>query len=117
MHDEGNGETDDWLVVANEMRSRYGSVPLLLAGFSFGAYVNASGEAAPGSRNAGRAAAIGSPRCRAFPPEPVTEGTLVIHGESDDVVPLPDVLASGASTAVAGGSVAGCRSLLSRQPG
>jgi uncharacterized protein len=94
VHDEGNGETDDWLVVANEMRSRYGSIPLLLAGFSFGAYVQTRvakrllEDGMPAARLLLVAPAVGR-----FHLEPVTEGTLVIHGESDDVVPLPDVLA------------------------
>jgi alpha/beta superfamily hydrolase len=94
VHDEGNGETEDWLIVADEMRSRYGPLPLLLAGFSFGAYVQA--------RVAKRLLEMGTPAARLvlvapavgrFHLEPVTEGTLVIHGESDDVVPLPEVLA------------------------
>jgi alpha/beta superfamily hydrolase len=76
------------------MRSRYGQLPLVLAGFSFGAYVQ--------SRVAKRLSEIGTPAARLVlvaPPvgrfhvEPVTEGTLVIHGESDDVVPLAEVLA------------------------
>jgi hypothetical protein len=94
VHDEGNGETEDWLVVADEMRSRYGPLPLLLAGFSFGAYVQ--------TRVAKRLLEIGRPAARLvlvapavgrFQLEPVREGSLVIHGESDDVVPLPEVLA------------------------
>jgi Zn-dependent protease with chaperone function len=35
VYDEGNGETEDWLVVVDEMRSRYGQLPLLLAGLFF----------------------------------------------------------------------------------
>ena len=94
VHDEGSGETEDWLVVRDEMRSRYGALPLLLAGFSFGAYVQ--------TRVAKRLAKIGTPAARLvliapavgrFPVESVAEGTLVIHGESDDVVPLPEVFA------------------------
>ena len=93
-HDEGDGETEDWLVVADEMRLRYGPLPLLLAGFSFGAYVQ--------TRVAKQLLEIGAPAARLLlvaPPvgrfqlELVTQGTLIIHGESDDVVPLPDVLA------------------------
>lgn len=94
VYDEGNGETEDWLVVVDEMRSRYGPLPLLLAGFSFGAYVQ--------TRVAKRVREMGAPAARLvlvapavgrFHAEPVTERTLVIHGESDEVVPLPDVLA------------------------
>jgi len=94
VHDDGKGETDDWLLVADEMRSRYGPLPLLLAGFSFGAYVQ--------TRVAKRLLESGTPAARLvlvapavgrFQLDPVTEGTLVVHGESDDVVPLPEVLA------------------------
>jgi uncharacterized protein len=94
VHDEGNGETDDWLVVANEMRSRYGSIPLLLAGFSFGAYVQTrvAKRLLEGGMPAARLLLV-APAVGRFHLEPVIDGTLVIHGESDDVVPLPDVLA------------------------
>jgi uncharacterized protein len=93
-HDEGIGETEDWLVVVGEMRARYGTLPLLLAGFSFGAYVQ--------SRVAGRLREHGTPAARLvlvapavgrFQLTPVARDTLVIHGEDDDVVPLADLLA------------------------
>lgn len=92
-HDGGNGETDDVLLLADQMRSRYGALPLLLAGFSFGAYVQ--------SRVAKRLSEVQTPVSRLvliappvgrFPVESVPQGTLVIHGEKDDVVPLPEVL-------------------------
>ena len=37
--DQGNGETDDLLAVARYATARFGDLPLLLAGFSFGAFV------------------------------------------------------------------------------
>lgn len=94
VHDHGTGETEDLLLVAGEMRARYGPLPLLLAGFSFGAYVQ--------SRVAGRLREQGVPAARLvlvapavgrFQLAPVAQDTLVIHGEDDDVVPLPEVLA------------------------
>ncbi|HJQ63462.1 MAG TPA: alpha/beta hydrolase, partial [Burkholderiales bacterium] len=39
MHDEGRGETEDLLVVAQYAKQRYGELPLVLAGFSFGSFV------------------------------------------------------------------------------
>jgi alpha/beta superfamily hydrolase len=93
VYDEGGGETEDWVAVAHAMRRRFGPLPLLLAGFSFGAFVQ--------SRVAKRLAEQGAaperlilvaPAVGRFPVEPVAEGTLVIHGEEDDVVPLPEVL-------------------------
>ncbi|HTS54488.1 MAG TPA: alpha/beta hydrolase [Burkholderiales bacterium] len=94
VHDEGVGETEDWLVVVHQMRERYGSLPLLLAGFSFGAYVQSRvarrlhEHGAPATRLVLVAPAVGR-----FHVEPVPQDTLVIHGEEDDVVPLPEVLA------------------------
>ena len=88
-HDAGIGETDDLLAVLAYARERCGSaLPLLLAGFSFGGYVQ--------SRVAGRVAAerlvLVAPAVGRFPAEPVQPGTLVVHGEHDDVVPLAAIL-------------------------
>jgi len=86
--DEGNGETEDWLQVTRILRERFGEPPLALAGFSFGAYVQArvARQLAPQ-----RLVLVGAAVNR-FTVEPVPAGTLVIHGEEDDVVPLRDVL-------------------------
>ncbi len=93
VHDEGRGESEDWLAVAEAMRTRFGALPLLLAGFSFGAFVQ--------SRVARRLAEQGvsperlvlvAPAVGRFQVEPVPAGALVIHGEEDDVVPLSAVL-------------------------
>ena len=88
-HDAGIGETDDLLAVLAYARERCGStLPLLLAGFSFGGYVQ--------SRVAVRVAAerlvLVAPAVGRFPAEPVQPGTLVVHGEHDDVVPLAAIL-------------------------
>ena len=37
--DEGSGETEDLLAVANYLKHQYGELPLTLAGFSFGSFV------------------------------------------------------------------------------
>src|SRR4051812_18134889 len=39
VHDNGNGETEDMVAVAEYLRSRHPNLPLILAGFSFGAFV------------------------------------------------------------------------------
>src|SRR5919106_2377043 len=39
VHDKGIGETDDLLAVAAYLRNRYADVPFVLAGFSFGSFV------------------------------------------------------------------------------
>jgi len=87
-HDKGAGETGDLVTVIDYARRRFGDFPLLLAGFSFGSFVQ--------TRVAQRVAAerlvlIGAAVNR-FPAESVAENTLVIHGEHDDVVPLAAVL-------------------------
>jgi uncharacterized protein len=84
VHDEGRGELEDLAAVLKSIRTE----KFVLAGFSFGASVVA--------RLAEREkpewlvlVGIGVTRLAA-PPVPV--GTLVIHGENDDTVPLAAVL-------------------------
>lgn len=92
-HDNGIGETEDWLVVGAEMRARYGPLPLLLAGFSFGAYVQSRVAVRLRERGmpAGRLILV-APAVGRFEVEPAAQGTLVVHGDQDDVVPLTAVL-------------------------
>src|SRR5258708_1140994 len=42
-HDEGRGETEDMLRVVAYAKETFGELPLVLAGFSFGAAVHAQG--------------------------------------------------------------------------
>ena len=84
VHDEGAGELEDLHAVAKALARE----SLILAGFSFGASLQA--------RLAQRVKAdwlvlvgIGITRLEA---PPVPEGSLVIHGENDDTVPLAAVL-------------------------
>jgi hypothetical protein len=86
--DEGDGETEDWLRVAHAMRDRFGELPVALAGFSFGAFV----QSRVAHRLHARRLVLVAPAVGRFPVEPVPSGTLVIHGEEDDVVPLREVL-------------------------
>ncbi len=86
--DDGNGETEDALAVLEQVRARFGShLPVALAGFSFGSFVQ--------TRVAQRIAAEGlvlvGPAVGRFAMAPVPEDTIVVHGEQDDVVPLADV--------------------------
>ena len=88
VHDGGRGETDDLLAVAGYAKRRFGELPVLLAGFSFGGFVQ--------TRVAQRAAALRlvlvGPAVNRFPAQAVPRNTLVIHGEYDEVVPLAAVL-------------------------
>jgi alpha/beta superfamily hydrolase len=87
-HDAGVGETEDMLAVASYLRERFGDVPLLLAGFSFGSFVQTRvAKTLPSER-----VVLVGPAVNRFPAETVPAGTLVIHGEYDEVVPLKDVL-------------------------
>ena len=89
--DEGVGEVDDALAVIEAHRDP--AAPLMLAGFSFGAYV--ASEAAvrlPESAKPQRLVLVG-PSTERQQMAAVPADTLVIHGESDEVVPLSATLA------------------------
>lgn len=86
--DEGRGEVDDALAVIESFRTP--GEPLLLGGFSFGGYV-ASQAAARLAAPADRLVLV-APATSRFEVAPVPGDTLVIHGESDEVVPLSATL-------------------------
>lgn len=88
--DEGRGEVDDALAVIAAMRRE--REPLLLAGFSFGAYVASQAAARlPEDAKPQRLALVGpSTQKQRLPAVPAD--TVVIHGEADDVVPLSATL-------------------------
>jgi len=89
--DEGRGETDDALAVVAAFRDP--ALPLALAGFSFGSFVAAQAAArlAADGAPAERLALIG-PATSRFAMPVVAANTIVIHGETDDVVPLQATL-------------------------
>lgn len=86
--DEGRGEVDDALAVIAAFRDA--SLPLALAGFSFGGFV-ASQAALQLEQPAERLLLVG-PAASRFGVATVPADTVVIHGEQDDVVPLSAVL-------------------------
>jgi len=88
VFDEGIGETDDALAVLQHVKGRYGdALPVALAGFSFGSFVQ--------TRVAAQVTTEGlvlvGPAVNRFPLQHVPAETIVVHGEEDDVVPLADV--------------------------
>ena len=90
VFDEGNGETDDALAALAHGRRRYGNaLPTVLAGFSFGSFVQTR---VAHRVNAERMVLI-APAVNRFPTERVPPDTIVVHGEQDDVVPLADLFA------------------------
>ena len=93
-HDHGEGETEDLLQVVDWARERFGHERTVLAGFSFGAYV----QTRVAKRTAvERMVLIGVPYgavegARHYAPEPVPSDTVLIHGELDETVPLKQVM-------------------------
>ena len=81
--DEGRGEVGDALAVIDALRDP--ALPLVLGGFSFGGYV--ASQAAAQTADVQRLVLI-APAVKNFSMAPVSQHTLVIHGEADDVVPL-----------------------------
>jgi alpha/beta superfamily hydrolase len=88
--DDGVGEVADCLAVAAAMRGP--TEPLLLAGFSFGAFVAAQAVHELGSHALVRRLVLVGPSTQKQRLPVVPANTLVIHGESDDVVPLSATL-------------------------
>jgi hypothetical protein len=88
---EGPGEIEDALAVIAALRAP--GLPLMLAGFSFGAYVasNAAARLAAGADGAVQRLVLVGPAASRFDMLAVPPDTLVIHGEADDVVPLAAV--------------------------
>lgn len=87
VHDKGIGETDDLLTVIRYAREKFGELPITLAGFSFGSYVQTR---VIKQIDAERLVLV-APAVSRFETGEVPEETLVIHGEVDDVVPLTSV--------------------------
>ncbi|WP_348690137.1 alpha/beta hydrolase [Acidovorax soli] len=92
-YDEGRGELQDLLAVVAHSAGEGG---LALAGFSFGAFVTSHAVAALAARDPRAVVLVGTAASR-FTVAPVAqelhERTLVLHGETDDTVPLADVMA------------------------
>ena len=92
-HDEGRGELSDMLSVVQHAAP---DGRLALAGFSFGAFVTTHALAAlEQEREIDSLVLVGTAASRfavAPVPSQAHAKTLVIHGESDDTVPLANVL-------------------------
>jgi hypothetical protein len=93
VHDHGLGETDDMQVMYDYITAKYPAVPVALAGFSFGTFVQ--------SQFAQRLVAAGKPAERLvlvgaaagkWAMADIPADTILIHGETDDTIPLADVL-------------------------
>jgi len=98
-HDEGRGETEDMLAVLAEARRRFGDLPVALAGFSFGAYVQTrvAQALAEAGHPAQRLVLVGTAAghvegARKYETGAVASDAIVIHGAHDETVPLANVL-------------------------
>jgi uncharacterized protein len=87
-YDEGNGETLDAIAAANFMRGEFPNLPLLLAGFSFGGYVQARAAA---ELNPQQMILI-APAVGRFAMPNVPANTLLVHGDLDEMVSINDLL-------------------------
>ncbi len=88
VHDEGRGETEDLLRVAAHAKESLGDLPLVLAGFSFGAAV----QTQVAQRTSPHRVVLVGVAVGRFPSEAVPSDSIVIHGERDETVALAKVL-------------------------
>mgnify|MGYP003342247401 FL=1 len=95
VHDKGIGETDDLQRVATWASERFGNESTVLAGFSFGSYVQVRlAQRIAVERMTLVGTAVGRVSGdREYAAAHVPNDTIVIHGELDDTVPLANVLA------------------------
>ena len=93
VHDAGVGETNDMALLHTYMTQQYPHLPVALAGFSFGTFVQAQLQQRLIALHtpAERLALIGTAAGKWQLPE-VAADTILIHGEEDDTIPLSDVL-------------------------
>ncbi|MFZ6864353.1 alpha/beta hydrolase [Undibacterium sp. Ji67W] len=92
-HDAGVGETDDMALLLQTMRERFPELPVALAGFSFGTFVQASLQQRLIAENnaAQRLVLVGAAAGKWAMPD-IPPDTILIHGELDDTIPLSAVL-------------------------
>ncbi len=87
-HDGGRGEVDDLAAVLAHALQVHGAVPVALAGFSFGAAMQLKLAARVPPRSLVLVGVAAT-----YPDLPAAPaGTIVIHGEQDETVPLAAVL-------------------------
>jgi alpha/beta superfamily hydrolase len=89
VFDDGAGETDDALAALAHARTEYGELPIVLAGFSFGTFI----QTRVAQQVTAERMALIAPAVARFGTTTVPADTIVIHGEEDDVVALADVFA------------------------
>lgn len=88
QYDAGHGESEDALVVYRYAQQAVGDLPVVLAGFSFGGFV----QVQLAQRVQYERLVLIAPAVKRFPVATVPQNSLIIHGDADDVVALADVL-------------------------
>ena len=88
VHDEGRGELEDLAAVLAWAQGQFGSAPPVLAGFSFGSFV----QTHLAQRITPERMVLVGVAVKRFDALPVPANSLVIHGEIDETVLLADVL-------------------------
>lgn len=88
VHDNGIGETDDMQILLTHMQNLYPNLPVALAGFSFGTFVQSRLQRSLNAPH--RLVFVGSAAGKWEMGE-VPSDTILIHGELDDTIPLTDV--------------------------
>ena len=93
--DDGVGEVDDALAVIAEWRGRddFTGKPLLLGGFSFGGFVAVEAASRLADDAKPRRIVLVGPSTEKQAVRTVPADTIVVHGESDELVPLAATLA------------------------
>ena len=86
-YDRGIGEAADMLAVIEFVATHYPALPVHLAGFSFGAYV----QHRVALSLAAQSLTLIGPAVTLYDFGPVPSTTQVVHGERDEIVPLAAV--------------------------
>ncbi len=96
VHDEGRGEADDLVAIGAWAKEAYGDLPLLLAGFSFGGFVQLQVARRVGCERlvliAPSVGRLNQPLGNFEDKGDIPPSTLVVHGDEDEVVPLQSVI-------------------------
>ncbi|MBZ2206490.1 alpha/beta hydrolase [Massilia soli] len=92
VHDRGFGETDDMEVMLDHMQQRYPNLPVVLSGFSFGTFVQATlyQRLLEQGRPIERMVLVGTAAGK-WPVPDVPQDSIVIHGEQDETITLTQV--------------------------
>ena len=92
VYDDGRGEVDDMAIMYEHMRARYPDLPVTLAGFSFGTFVQAQFalRLEAEGRAPERLVLVGTAAGK-WPMPAVPQDTILIHGEQDDTITMQQV--------------------------